>query len=251
MISPNKQGLVVHLLGSWGPPPPLPFNTHRCKTGSGGLAFLPPTERIWKGRQSFPFSSFTVRFLDQCNPRTAATRVQRFGCSLTTNLTTKQCNGFRWKRDTQRIFYTSRKDSDSVCQATDQHPLKKKKSKKPDPSPVQTALGSLKLFSVFKWKMCLGTVQASRQSRTEPRARIHTAALWTSLATIPATVGQNSCCVLTLSLPHPLMLSRSAIICYAPTQTRKNRPPQSTDEPSHSVLKPWHHDHLTSAWNQA
>lgn len=158
------------------------------------------------------------------------------------------------KTDTQKNFARPEKirtllrastHTHSHSQATTQHPLKSPKS------PVQTALGSPKLFSVCKWKMCLGTVRASRQSRNLPCAQIYTAALWTSLAPTPATVGQNSCCVLTLSLPHPLMLSRSAIICYAPTQTCKNRPSQSTDKPSHSVLKPWHHDHLTSAWNSS
>ncbi len=164
---------------------------------------------------------------------------------------------FLLKRDTQKNFARPEKirtplhaRAHTLTQPGN-HPTSPKKSKKPDPSPVQTALGSPKLFSVCKWKMCLGTVRASRQSRNSPRAQIYTAALWTSLAPTPATVGQNSCCVLTLSLPHPLMLSRSAIICYAPTQTCKNRPSQSTDKPSHSVLKPWHHDHLTSAWNSS
>lgn len=69
MISLNTRGSAVHL----------------------GAAFPPPTERTpGRGRRSFPFSSFTVRFLDRRYPQMAATRVQRFGCSQTTDLTTKQ-----------------------------------------------------------------------------------------------------------------------------------------------------------------
>ena len=61
----------------------------------------------------------------------AATRVQRFGCSLTTNLTTKQCD----EKGHSEEFCTSRKDPDSPhthththSQATTQHPLKSPKS---------------------------------------------------------------------------------------------------------------------------
>lgn len=135
MISLNTQSLVVHLVGSWELTPP-PINTHHHSPRSGGLAFLPPTERIWKGRQSFPFSSFTVRFLDQCNPQMAATRVQRFGCSLTTNLTTKQCNDSCWKETLRRTLHVQKRSGPSYVhththwnsQATSQHPLKSPKS---------------------------------------------------------------------------------------------------------------------------
>lgn len=156
----------------------------------------------------------------------------------------------RKRKKIRNLLRASKHAARSHNRASTQPPFKKKKKK------VQWAQAKLprappKLFSVCKWKMCLGTARASRQSRNPPCAQTFIAALWTSLAPLPTTAGQNSCCVLTLSLPHPLLLSHSAIICEAPTQTCKNRPSQSTDKPSHSVLKPWHHDHLTSAWNSS
>lgn len=118
----------------------------------------------------------------------AATRVQRFGCSLTTNLTTKQCNGSYWKGTLRRILHVQKRSglsyvrahthihTHSHSQATTQHPLKS--PKKPDPSPIQTALGSPKLFSVCKWKMCLGTVRASKaEQKLASRTDIHSSPL--------------------------------------------------------------------------
>lgn len=53
------------------------------------LAFYLPPRGCEKADKAFHSLPLTVRFLDQCNPRMAGTRVQRFGCSLTTYLTTK------------------------------------------------------------------------------------------------------------------------------------------------------------------
>ncbi len=151
------------------------------------------------------------------------------------------------EKEQSEEFCTFRKDPDSLrahthtdidkhmhshSQATTQHPLKGPKSQ------IRLPWAPLSYLACANERCVLEQCEASRQSRNEPRAQIYTAALWTSLAPTLATVGQNSCCVLTQSLPHPLMLSRSAIICYAPTQTCKNRSSQSTDKPSHSVLKP-------------
>jgi len=163
---------------------------------------------------------------------------------------------FSLKKGHSKEFCTSRKDSDfkchvhthTHCQATNQHPLKSPKSQIHRQSKLPWAPLS---YSACANERCVLELCEPLGRAGTSLVQIYTAALWTTLALRPATVGQNSCCVLTLSLPHPLMLSRSAIICYAPTQTCKNRPSQSTDKPSHSVLKPWHHDHLTSAWNLA
>lgn len=75
----------------------------------------------------------------------AATRVQWFRCSLTTNLTTKQCNGFYWKGSLKRILHIQKRSGLSYVHTLTQpgnHPTSPKKSKKPAPSLVQTALGS-------------------------------------------------------------------------------------------------------------
>lgn len=115
---------------------PPTINTHHHKPRSRGPAFLPPTERIWKGRQSFPFSSFTVRFLDQNNPQMAATRVQQFGCSQTANLTTKQCNRSYWKQTLSRISHVRKRIRTQAHTLTQpgSHSTSPKKSKKPSPS---------------------------------------------------------------------------------------------------------------------
>lgn len=166
---------------------------------------------------------------------------------------------FLTEKEHSEEFYTFRKDPDSpTCthtytdaqkrshsQATAQHPLKSPKSQ------IRLPWAPLSYLACANERCVLEQCEPLGRAETSLAHSIYTAALWTSLAPTPATVGQNSCCVLTQSLPHPLMLSRSAIICYAPTQTCKNRPSQSTDKPSHSVLKPWHHDHLTSAWNSS
>ena len=89
-------------------PPPSPLTPTTASPGLEVLPFYLPLRGYEKARQSFPFSSYTVRFLDQCNPQMAATRVQRFGCSLTTDLTTKQCNGSRWKGTLRRILHVQK-----------------------------------------------------------------------------------------------------------------------------------------------
>lgn len=125
MISLNTRGSAVHL----------------------GAAFPPPTERTpERGRESFPFSSLTVRSLDRRYPQMAATRVQRFGCSQTTDLTTKQCSVARRTRTLRRTLRGQKSSGPgrryTLGQAAAQHPLESPES------PFQSTPGSPELFSV-------------------------------------------------------------------------------------------------------